>query len=124
MNSELYRAQQRSNQRCGASVAASVIVFPGRDFASHAASRAAGKTLQVNRLSSRAVGQLRSPRSFGQHRAGVCIAILRKLLLTAARARLTPVHSAAKKVALIGSPTMPLTRRAKTHARYGGRSAR
>ena len=94
---ELHLARQGANQRYVAGAAASVIEFPGRNCAHHFASRAVPKAVQLNRLTLRAVGCLRSARSFVQHRVGVCSAIHHGSSLHAARARLGSSHTDAKK---------------------------
>jgi hypothetical protein len=89
MISELRRTRQGSNQQF-------VAARPGRSVAQHFASRAVAKAVQLNRLPSRAVGQLRSSRSFVHHRGGTCVAIRCGSSVHAARIRPGSSHSAAK----------------------------
>jgi hypothetical protein len=122
MVSELHRLSQGTNQRWVASAAASVIVFSGRSGAQHFASRAASKAVEVNRLPSRPVGQLRSPRSFVQHRNGVHAAILFVSPFTAAGARLAPLRSSAKISRARQQSNNTLVPTAQRHAPLGPRA--
>ncbi len=89
MVSELHHTRPGSNQQC-------VSVLAGRIGAHHFASRAVPKAVQLNRLPSRLVGQLRLSRSFVHHRVGMCVAIRCRSSLNAARARSTSSQPAAK----------------------------
>jgi hypothetical protein len=116
---ELHRARQRSAQRWNAGAAAFVVVHPGRSFALHFASRSVPTS---NESAHVAFGRAAS--FAAQLRSASCRRELCHPLqfITCRRPRSSGlVRSGPRHVPFVGSPTMPSTRRAKTHARYGCR---
>jgi hypothetical protein len=119
MAPELHHARQRSAQRWDAGAAAFLVVHPGRSFVLHFASRSVPTSSESAHVAFGRAASFAAQLRSASLRRELCHPLQ---FITYRRTRSNGVvRSEQRHVALVGSPTMPSTRRAKTHARYGGR---